>query len=207
MEENTILETAKKIIEEYPRCNNQTDPFIVLITTVISQRNRDEMTEKASESLFSKYKDAFSISLAKLEDLYEILKSTGLFRQKAKRIIEISKIITEEYGGIVPNDLDKLLKLPGVGRKTANIVLWISFGIPALAVDVHVHRISNRLGWIETKHPEESEKKLKEILPENIWGPINGSMVEFGKKICKSQKPLCGNCGFSSICPFGLSEK
>jgi endonuclease-3 len=96
--------------------------------------------------------------------------------------------------------LDDLLKLPGVGRKTANIVLFVSFGIPSLAVDTHVHRISNRLGWVKTKNPEETEFKLMELIPKELWGPLNGSMVEFGKQICKPVKPECKNCPIEKYC-------
>ena len=123
-----------------------------------------------------------------------------MFNQKSKNIIAISKIIENKYKGDVPDNLEELLELPGVGRKTANIVLFAGFGIPALAVDTHVHRISNRLGWIKTKKPEDSEFQLMKVLPEELWGPINLSMVDFGRTVCKPQKPLCNECEFSSCC-------
>lgn len=180
---------AAKIIELFPRIHQDSDPYRVLVSTVLSQRTRDENTEVASKKLFSVYPDVFAIAKAKPEDLYNLIKAAGMYRQKAERIVEISKIIVETYNGKVPDTLEELTKLPGVGRKTANIVLNVSFGKAALAVDTHVHRISNRLGWIKTKQPEQSEFELQKILPEELWGPLNGSMVEFGRRVCKPVNP------------------
>ncbi|HOJ93921.1 MAG TPA: endonuclease III, partial [Fervidobacterium nodosum] len=114
----------------------------------------------------------------------------------------VSKILLEKYNGTVPNKLEELLKLPGVGRKTANIVLHVSFDQAALAVDTHVHRISNRLGWVKTKTPEQTEEELKKIMSPQLWGPINGSMVEFGKNICKPISPRCEQCFLTECCDF-----
>lgn len=195
-----IEKVANIIIEKFPRDHFNKDPFYVLISTVLSQRSKDENTEIAAKNLFKKFKNPAELANAKSEDLYELIKPAGLYRQKAKRIIQIAKILQEKYNGKVPNSLDDLLKLPGVGRKTANIVLFVSFGIPSLAVDTHVHRISNRLGWVKTKNPEETEFKLMELIPKELWGPLNGSMVEFGKKICKPVKPECKNCPIEKYC-------
>jgi endonuclease-3 len=195
-----IEKVANIIIEKFPRDHFNKDPFYVLISTVLSQRSKDENTEIAAKNLFKKFKNPAELANAKPEDLYELIKPAGLYRQKAKRIIQIAKILQEKYNGKVPNSLDDLLKLPGVGRKTANIVLFVSFGIPSLAVDTHVHRISNRLGWVKTKNPEETEFKLMELIPKELWGPLNGSMVEFGKQICKPVKPECKNCPIEKYC-------
>jgi len=143
-------EIARKIIEAFPRKHNEKDPFKVLVSTILSQRTRDENTDEASRRLFARYKDPMSIAKADPEELYELIRPAGMYRQKAERIIMVAKQLLERYQGKVPSELHKLLDLPGVGRKTANIVLNISFGIPALAVDTHVHRISNRLGWVKT---------------------------------------------------------
>lgn len=201
-----IVEIAKKIVELFPRYHPTNEPFKVLITTVLSQRTRDENTEKAAENLFSKYKNPWELSKVNPEDIYILIKPSGMYKQKAKRIVEISRILVEKYNGNVPNNLNDLLKLPGVGRKTANIVLSVGYNIPALAVDTHVHRISNRLGWVVTKTPEETEEELMKILPKELWGPINGSMVEFGKKICKPINPQCQKCPFSSDCKYFKSK-
>ncbi|ONN27584.1 endonuclease III [Thermosipho affectus] len=197
-----IEKIAKKIVEEYPRIHSEKDPFKVLITTVLSQRSKDENTEIAAKNLFKKYKTVEELSKAKEEALYELIKPAGLYRQKAKRIIEISKIIIEKFSGKVPDNLNDLISLPGVGRKTANIVLYVSFSKPALAVDTHVHRISNRIGWVKTKTPEETEFELMKILPKNLWGPINGSMVEFGKNVCLPRAPKCNICPIYKYCKW-----
>lgn len=174
----------------------------MLITTILSQRSRDENTEVASKQLFEKYPNVESIANAKPEELYELIKPAGLYREKAERIIIVSKILLEKYDGVVPNKLEELLELPGVGRKTANIVLHVSFDQAALAVDTHVHRISNRLGWVKTKTPEQTEEELKKIMSPQLWGPINGSMVEFGKNICKPISPRCEQCFLTECCDF-----
>lgn len=202
MDNEMIAKVAQEILKLFPRGHSDTDPFKVLITTILSQRTRDENTEVASKNLFSKYKSSQEISELNPEDIYDLIKPAGMYRQKAERIIEVSKIIVEKHKGKVPNDLDELLKLPGVGRKTANIVLSVSYGIPAIAVDTHVHRISNRLGWVKTKDPEETEKELMKILPKNLWGAINGSMVEFGRRICKPINPLCHKCPIANFCEY-----
>ncbi|HOB15853.1 MAG TPA: endonuclease III [Defluviitoga sp.] len=196
-----IVEEANKIISHFPRFHSEEDPFKILIETILSQRTRDENTEKAAKALFSKYNNVFELSKAQPEDLYELIKPSGMYKQKSKRIIEISKILVDQYNGEVPDTLEELLKLPGVGRKTANIVLYVGFGKKALAVDTHVHRISNRLGWVNTKTPEETEDELKKIIPPELWGPLNGAMVNFGQKICKPISPKCFDCILKDVCP------
>ncbi len=202
-----IRETAETIIREYPKVHTNTDPYVVLITTILSQRSKDENTEKASEQLFYDGWTVHDISLREPEELYEKIKPSGLYRQKAKNIVETSKILRDKYDGVVPSNIDELVQLPGVGRKTANIVLWVSFGIPAMAVDTHVHRIANRLGWINTTKPEKSEYALMEVLSRDLWGPINGSMVEFGKAVCKPRTPQCSICPVSAFCQYFLLEE
>ncbi len=196
-----IKKEAEQIINMFPHINSETDPYRVLIETVLSQRTKDENTEKASKSLFSHYKNVFEISKLNPQDLYDLIKPAGMYKQKSERIINISKILIEKYNGEVPDELEELIKLPGVGRKTANIVLYVSFGKEALAVDTHVHRISNRLGWVKTKTPEETEVQLRRIIPPELWGPLNGSMVNFGQKICKPISPKCMECFLNEICP------
>ncbi len=197
-----VIEQARKIVEMFPRSFKDRDPFRVLIKTILSQRTKDENTDRAAERLFSAgYDTPEKLAKAKPEEIYDLIRPAGMFRQKAERIIEVSKMIVENFSGNVPDNLEDLLKLPGVGRKTANIVLYVSFGKPALAVDTHVHRISNRLGWVRTKTPEETEFELMKLLPKDLWGPINGSMVEFGRRICLPRNPRCGKCPFKGECP------
>jgi len=193
---------ALKIIELFPRDHGETDPFRVLISTVLSQRTRDENTEAASRRLFSKYSTPEQLAERKPAELFDLLRPAGMYRQKASRIIEISRILVKDYAGIVPSSLDDLLRLPGVGRKTANIVLHVSFGMEAMAVDTHVQRISNRIGWVDTKYPDATEAELVKMLPSYLLGPLNGSMVEFGKSVCKPIKPLCVSCEIRECCHY-----
>ncbi len=196
-----VVEQARKIVELFPREHTERYPFKVLVKTILSQRTRDENTDEASRRLFSAgYDTPERLAKADPEDLYDLVKPAGMFRQKAERLIEVAKILLERYGGKVPDDLESLLSLPGVGRKTANIVLYVGFKKPALAVDTHVHRISNRLGWVRTKSPEETEKELREILPPDLWGPINGSMVEMGRRVCTPRNPKCDICPLREVC-------
>jgi len=194
--------TARIIIEQFPKVHENTEPYFVLVSTILSQRSRDENTEKAAYQLFEDGWDVYDIAAKQPEQLYERIKPAGLYRQKSINIIETSKMIIKEHDGKVPSTIEQLTQFPGVGRKTANIVLWVSFSIPAMAVDTHVHRIGNRLGWIETKNPTESEFALMEVLSKDLWGPINGSMVEFGKAVCQPRKPLCDMCPISRYCEF-----
>ncbi len=174
--------------------------FKTLIATILSVRTQDETTIKVIEKLWKIYSTPQQIAEAPIEHLEELIHSSGTFRQKAKRIKETSRIIHEKYQGEVPNNLEDLLSLPGVGRKVANCVLVISFNKPAIPVDTHVHRISNRIGWVETKTPNHTEKALEKIFPISDWMKINYTMVSFGKMICKPQKPLCESCPINKYC-------
>lgn len=175
-------------------------PYEVLVRTILSQRTRDENTDKASESLFSVYHTMEEVADAPVEDIAELVRQAGFYNVKAARIKEVSNILLEEYEGIVPDTIDELVKLPGVGRKTANCVLVFGFQKDAIPVDVHVHRISNRLGLVHTKEPEETEDVLREILPQELWLPLNDLMVQFGQNICKPINPQHEECPFTDMC-------
>lgn len=172
----------------------QTGPFSILIGTILSARTKDEATTKAVKILFSKYKNSKQLANAKTKDIEKIIKSIGFFRVKSKRIIEVAKIITTKYKGKVPNNLEELIKLPGVGRKTANCVLVYAFEKPAIPVDIHVHRISNRLGLVKTKNPEETEQELMKKIKKKYWIDINDTFVMYGQNICKPISPMCNVC-------------
>jgi len=196
------IEKVIKILEkEYPPFFETSDPFEVLITTVLSQRTRDENTEAAASNLFKKYKTPEQLAKITTHELEKIIKPVGFYRQKAKRIKEISKILVEKYNGKVPNKLEELLSLPGVGKKTANCVLVYGFKIPAIPVDVHVHVISNRLGLVKTKNPEQTEIELMKTIPKNYWIKLNALFVTHGKKICKA-KPKCEICRLKKYCNY-----
>ncbi len=200
-----VVEILKKEVPEHPYKSE--NPFQVLIATIISQRTKDEVTYSVAERLFAKYPDAESMMHASPEEVAQLIYPAGFYRQKAHKIIEVSRILVERYGGQVPDSLDELLSLPGVGRKTANIVLSRCFKKDVIAVDTHVHRISNRLGWVFTKTPEETEKALMKILPKNYWREINELLVMFGRTICRPVGPKCGECPVKEYCRYYQNKK
>jgi endonuclease-3 len=177
------------------------DPFYVLISTVLSQRTRDDVTIPTTEKLFQTFDSPAAIAAAEPEDIEKLIKDVGFYRVKSQRIIEISRILLEEYGGKVPDNIDDLLKLPGVGRKTANCVLTYAFRKDAIAVDTHVHRISNRLGLVATSSPEETEIELEHVVPRELWQYVNELLVRFGQDVCRPVSPKCDLCVLEDLCP------
>ena len=177
-------------------------PLSILIGTILSARTRDESTSAVVRELFSKYKTARSLAKAKLSDVEKIIKRTGFYHVKAKRIIEVASIIDSKYFGIVPKTMNELISLPGVGRKTANCVLVYAFDEPAIPVDTHVHRISNRLGLVKTKIPEETEIELMKTTPRKYWIRINDTFVMYGQNICKPISPMCSVCQIKKECNY-----
>lgn len=186
--------------------NAETGPFSILIGTILSARTKDESTTKVVKVLFSKYKNPKQLANAKLKDVEKIIKPIGFYHVKSKRIIEVAKIIDSKYKGKVPEDLDTLVELPGVGRKTANCVLVYAFEKPAIPVDIHVHRISNRLGLVETKNPEDTEQELMEKIDKKFWIDINDTFVMYGQNICKPISPMCDVCKIKQSCKFYKSK-
>ena len=184
----------------------ETGPFSILIGTILSARTKDESTTKVVKILFSKYKNPKQLANAKLKDVEKIIKPIGFYHVKSKRIIEVAKIIDSKYKGKVPEDLDTLVQLPGVGRKTANCVLVYAFEKPAIPVDIHVHRISNRLGLVETKNPEETEQELMKKVDKKFWIDINDTFVMYGQNICKPISPMCDVCKIKRSCKFYKSK-
>jgi endonuclease-3 len=184
----------------------ETGPFSILIGTILSARAKDEATARVVKELFSKYKNPKQLANAKIKDIEKIIKSIGFFRVKSKRIIEVAKIIDKKYKGKVPEDLDTLVQLPGVGRKTANCVLVYAFEQPAIPVDIHVHRISNRLGLVDTKNPEETEQELMKKIKKKFWIDINDTFVMYGQNICKPISPMCDVCQIKKSCKFYKSK-
>lgn len=189
------------LLEEIQNPNASDNPFRILISTVLSVRNKDEATHEATTSLFNVYSTPEQISEAPLEEIEVLIRKSGMYKTKALRIKEISKILLEKFNGQVPTTYDELITLPGVGPKVANCVIVYAFKEPAIPVDTHVHRISNRIGWVKTSKPEETEKALKEFFPVEVWGDLNWSIVLFGKQICKPIGPKCDNCPINATCP------
>ena len=180
----------------------ETGPFSILIGTILSARTKDETTTKAVKALFLKYKNPEDLANAKIKDVEKIIRSIGFFHVKSKRIVEVAKIIHQKYKDKVPEDLDTLVQLPGVGRKTANCVLVYAFEKPAIPVDIHVHRISNRLGLVDTKNPEDTEQELMKKIDKKYWIDINDTFVMYGQNICKPISPMCDVCKITKSCKY-----
>ena len=182
------------------------DPYRVLVRTILSQRTKDVNTDKATGQLFDRYKNIHEVADAPIEDIEKLVKSAGFFRVKASRIKEVSQILLDYYGGIVPNNMKELLELPGVGRKTANCVLVFAFQEPAIPVDTHLHRIPNRWGIVNTKTPEKTEEELMKIVPKHLWIDMNDLIVQFGQTICRPLHPKCEECPLTDLCNYYLEN-
>lgn len=176
------------------------DPFKVLIGTILSHRTRDEKTSEATERLFKRFSGVGDLASANLEEVARLIRGVGFYNVKSGRVVEVAKRIRDEHGGAVPDSMEELLKLPAVGRKTANCVLVYGFGKRAIPVDTHVHRISNRLGIAHTKSPDDTEAVLRNFFPEERWLEVNDLFVRFGKSICKPIGPRCKTCPLSLDC-------
>jgi len=181
-------------------------PFSILIGTILSARTKDENTAKVVKKLFSRYRTPKALANAKIRDVEKLIKSIGFYHVKAKRIIKVAQIINSQYKGNVPENFEKLIELPGVGRKTANCVLVYAFDKPAIPVDTHVHRISNRLGLVDTKTPEETEFELMKKIPKKYWLQINDTFVMYGQNICKPISPRCDVCKIKTRCNYYKSK-
>lgn len=181
------------------------DPFRTLIGTILSQRTRDENTARASLALFSRFPTAADLAAADTAEVEELIRPAGFYRVKARTIKEVARVLVDRSGGRVPDAMGELLSLPGVGRKTANCVLVYGFDRVAIPVDTHVHRISNRLGWVRTSTPEGTEEGLTRLLPRNYWLEINDLLVTHGQNICRPVGPRCDECPVKDICPKKIS--
>jgi endonuclease-3 len=180
----------------------QGNPFKILIGTILSARTRDENTTKVVANLFRKFKDANELAYADIAEIRAIIRSVGFYNVKARTIKNVSQLIVEKFNGDVPHNIEHLLRLPGVGRKTANCVLAYGFNKPAIPVDIHVHRISNRLGLVNTTTPEQTEIDLSFTIHRKYWLKINQTFVMYGQNICTPIRPKCKLCDLKDICKF-----
>jgi len=176
------------------------DPFLVLVGCILSLRTKDEVTEAAMERLLKKARTPREMLELPLAELSTIIYPVGFYRTKAKTIHEISQTVLEKHSGRVPDTMEELLSFKGVGRKTANIVITEGFNKAGIAVDTHVHRISNRLGIVSTKNPDQTEQALRKVLPKRYWKIINMLLVTHGKRTCTPLSPFCSRCPINSIC-------
>jgi endonuclease-3 len=175
-------------------------PFRVLVSTVISARTKDEVTSAASERLFGRAATPAAIAALRIRTIEKLIFPAGFYRTKARAIRELSKRIANDFGGNVPETIDELLTLPGVGRKTANLVVTHGFGRPGICVDTHVHRIVNRIGAVRTGNPHATEFALRAVLPKQHWLEINELLVTYGKHVCAPVSPFCSRCAIEKHC-------
>jgi endonuclease III len=178
------------------------DPFKILIGTILSARTRDENTTKVVNRLFSVYNTPEALAKADINEIKELIHSIGFYNVKAARIKQVAHEIAYKFAGRVPADINKLLELPGVGRKTANCVLVYAFDTPAIPVDVHVHRISNRLALVDTRTPEQTEQALSQIVDRRLWTKVNDTFVMYGQNICLPVRPNCKACRLKKVCRY-----
>ncbi len=181
------------------------NPFQVLVGTILSQRTRDENTDRASARLFAKYPGPKELAAASTASLERLIHSAGYYRTKARHIRATAQAILVRFGGQVPADRELLLTLPGVGPKTANCVLVFGYGMPAVPVDTHVHRIANRLGVVKTRTPEQTELALVRAVPSKYWIPLNPLLVQHGQNLCRPNRPLCDRCLIREYCATGMA--
>ena len=196
-----LLENAKQPQSDFVKLMDSfRDPYLVLIACILSLRTNDRTTYPATLRMLELAKTPQEMMNVSEDDLANAIYPVGFYKNKAGQIIELSRLIVEKYDGKVPNSIDELCTFRGVGRKTANLVMTLGFGEPAICVDVHVHRIFNRLGYLKTKTPEETEFALREKLPLEYWIPINTLLVTHGQNVCKPINPKCSECPIAEFC-------
>jgi len=200
----------RQLTKSYPNVRCELDynsAFQLLVATVLSAQCTDKRVNQTTPALFKKYSDPKKMAKADLKDIQRLVKSTGFYRAKAKNIKGLSNKIIEEFGGDVPNNLEDLITLPGVGRKTANVVLGHAFGIPGITVDTHFGRLSRRFGWSKHNDPVKVEFQVGELIPEKEWTNLSQRMIWHGRRVCHARKPACGACPLAKLCPsYGIGE-
>lgn len=201
-------ETKKRILDKleemYPEAKAElvfSNPYEMLVATMLSAQCTDKQVNKVTPAVFERWPDANAMAEARVEELFPMVKSCG-FKSKAGNIIAACRIIKEQHGGQVPDTMEALTALPGVGRKTANVVMFNAFGIPAFAVDTHVFRVSNRLGLCKADTVEETERQMTKLIPKENWGRAHHWLIWHGRKLCKAQRPLCEECELSELCKY-----
>lgn len=181
------------------------NPYQLLVAAVLSAQTTDRQVNRITEHFFAAYPDPQALAAASLPEVEEKIQSCGLFHTKAKNLIALTQQLVERHGGQVPPSREELMKLPGVGRKTANVVLSNAFGIPALAVDTHVFRVSHRLGWAQSPNVRETEAELCRLIPSSRWGKVHHQLIYHGRRVCQAQRPKCNDCSLLPYCPYGSS--
>ena len=203
-----VQDPSVTTVAEYYKKNSKTDrAWAVLVSTIISLRTKDEVTLAASKRLLEKAGNPALLRAMKQSVIEKLIYPCGFYRNKAASLKKIAAILIDQYNAKVPSVMEELLALPGVGRKTANLVLSEGFDINAICVDIHVHRISNRCGWLKSKNPDETEMILREILPQKYWKRINYLLVLYGQRLCRPVSPFCSSCVIGKNCACNGVEK
>jgi endonuclease-3 len=197
-----VLDRLRQRYPEMSTALRYKDPWQLLVATVLSAQTTDENVNAVTPELFERWPSAEDLAVADPEAVEAVVFSTGFYRQKTKSILALSADLIERFEGVVPADLDELVTLHGVGRKTASVVLAEAFGIPAIAVDTHVNRITNRLGLVDTKDPLKIELVLRELYPEQDWDGVSMRFIQFGREVCDARRPRCWECPLADLCPY-----
>ena len=198
-------EVLRRLRTRYPEMGTALryeDPWQLLVATVLSAQTTDENVNAVTPVLFERWPAAEDLAAADPEEVEAVVYSTGFYRQKTKAIIALSADLAERFDGVVPRDLDDLVTLHGVGRKTASVVLAEAFGVPAIAVDTHVNRITNRLGLVRNKDPVKIEFSLRDLYPEDEWDGVSMRYIQFGREVCEARRPRCWDCSLADLCPY-----
>ncbi|MBQ6398706.1 MAG: endonuclease III [Clostridia bacterium] len=203
MNRETKKQILAKLEETYPEAKAElvfSNPYEMMVATILSAQCTDRQVNRVTPAVFARYPDVAAMAEATEEELFPMVKSCG-FKSKAGNIIAACRMIRDEFGGEVPRTMEELTRLAGVGRKTANVVLSNAFGIPAFAVDTHVFRVSNRLGLCRADTVEETERQMTKLIPREKWGQAHHWLIWHGRRICRAQRPLCGECPLRELCP------
>ncbi len=202
-----IDEMLDLLLQEYPDAGTMlvfSSRFELLVAVILSAQSTDAQVNRVSAELFKRYKTPESLAALSLSELEDIIQGVGLHKSKAKNIKAMAEKLIKEYNGQVPADFNELLKLPGVGRKTANVVLAVGFNQPGLGVDTHVHRVANRLGLVNTKNADKTEKELKALIPQELWSKSHHLFIWHGRRVCKARRPRCRECVLEELCQKNL---
>lgn len=210
LKDNEVIEVLDILDDTYPEAEcalNHRNNFELIVAVALSAQTTDKSVNKVTPDLFERYPDAFSMAEAEPDELAEYIRTIGMYRTKSKNVINMAKMLVENFDGKVPADYDSLVSLPGVGRKTANVVLSVGFGQQRIAVDTHVYRVSNRIGLVKETNVLDTEKSLMKRVPMNRWSKTHHSLIFHGRNCCKARKPECENCPIEKICEKNTPKK
>lgn len=206
MDSKWILDELKRLYPQAKPELNFTNPYETLVATILSAQCTDRQVNRVTEKLFVLFPDAASMAALEPEALEPHIKSCGFFHTKAKNIVAACRTLMQEYGGEVPRSMEALTALPGVGRKTANVVMANAFGADAIAVDTHVFRVSNRLGLVQAKTPKQTEEQLMQVIPKADWSDAHHWLIYHGRRVCHARKPDCANCTLRTACAKAIAD-